>query len=231
MDKITFENLPSTNTPINADNLNAMQNNVDNAKLDKTIVVTEEGTDLNDYKDDGIYFFVNNASLPSNRPANIYGWVEVIGSNGFNVRQFWHRSSTINGSSEYQTFVRLYNRNADTWSAWERLATEHDCYYMAGDSFSYYAKIAVRANANDIRFQIPLDKPVKSGVTPTVTISTATLFQSASINMTNYIDTINSATVAGSVIEVNAQLTSSKPSGYSANVATIGDIRVNVTFN
>lgn len=31
MNKINFENLPSTNTPINAENLNAMQNNIENA--------------------------------------------------------------------------------------------------------------------------------------------------------------------------------------------------------
>jgi hypothetical protein len=36
MTKITFEDLPSTNTPINASNLNAVQDNVDTAKLDKT---------------------------------------------------------------------------------------------------------------------------------------------------------------------------------------------------
>lgn len=31
MEKINFENLPSTNTPINASNLNTLQNNVENA--------------------------------------------------------------------------------------------------------------------------------------------------------------------------------------------------------
>lgn len=29
MNKITFQNLPSTSTPVNAQNLNAMQNNVE----------------------------------------------------------------------------------------------------------------------------------------------------------------------------------------------------------
>ena len=31
MNKINFKNLPSTNTPLNAENLNAMQNNIENA--------------------------------------------------------------------------------------------------------------------------------------------------------------------------------------------------------
>ena len=30
MDKITFEDLPSTNTPINSNNLNKMQTNIEN---------------------------------------------------------------------------------------------------------------------------------------------------------------------------------------------------------
>lgn len=39
MEKINFENLPSTNTPINADNLNLLQNNIENA-------ITETQTNL-----------------------------------------------------------------------------------------------------------------------------------------------------------------------------------------
>ncbi len=39
MDKINFENLPSTNTPINADNLNQLQTNIENAINEKPNVV------------------------------------------------------------------------------------------------------------------------------------------------------------------------------------------------
>lgn len=38
MEKINFENLPSTNVPISADNLNLMQYNVDEAKIEKMVV-------------------------------------------------------------------------------------------------------------------------------------------------------------------------------------------------
>lgn len=39
MDKINFENLPSTNTPINADNLNQLQTNIENAINEKPNVI------------------------------------------------------------------------------------------------------------------------------------------------------------------------------------------------
>lgn len=120
MDKINFENLPSTNTPINADNLNDLQDNIDIAKLDKVINVTETGTSCDDYTEDGVYWFGTSDVLPANRPANIYGWLQVLSSNAGVIKQYWHRSSTINGFSEFQTFVRLYNSSAQTWSSWKQ---------------------------------------------------------------------------------------------------------------
>lgn len=38
MDKINFENLPSTNTPLTAERLNEMQTNIDTQKAESTIV-------------------------------------------------------------------------------------------------------------------------------------------------------------------------------------------------
>lgn len=45
MEKINFENLPSTNTPINAENLNLMQDNVENAI--NSIGIVESGSNDN----------------------------------------------------------------------------------------------------------------------------------------------------------------------------------------
>ena len=42
MQKITFEDLPSTNTPINATNLNQLQTNVENGMPKKTLLWTNE---------------------------------------------------------------------------------------------------------------------------------------------------------------------------------------------
>ena len=127
MDKINFEDLPSTNTPINANNLNAVQNNVDVAKLDKTIVVTATGTSCNDYKNDGVYWFGTSSVVPTDSPEiGTYGWLQVISDGGNNVRQIWHRSAAINGENEFKTFVRKYSANTDTWSDWKRYITTID---------------------------------------------------------------------------------------------------------
>lgn len=46
MEKIEFEDAPSTATPIDADNLNQVQTNVENALDNKTeIIATEEWTE------------------------------------------------------------------------------------------------------------------------------------------------------------------------------------------
>lgn len=127
MDKITFENLPSTNTPINADNLNDLQDNVDNAKLDKTIIITATATSCNDYKDDGVYWFGTADTRPTDSPeASTYGWLQVIPDDGANVRQIWHRSAAINGTNEFKTFVRKYSANTDTWSNWKQYQMVED---------------------------------------------------------------------------------------------------------
>lgn len=46
MNKINFEDLPSANTPLSAQNLNALQDNIDNAKVEKE---TGKGLSTNDY--------------------------------------------------------------------------------------------------------------------------------------------------------------------------------------
>ena len=200
------------------------------SKLDKTITVTETGTSCNDYKDDGVYWFGTAETRPTDTPeASTYGWLQVMSDGGNNIRQIWHRSAAINGANEFKTFVRKYSGNTNTWSTWERLATEHDCYYMAGDSFSYYVKSAIATRTGNFWFQIPLNKSIKSGVTPTVTIDRANLFQSSNINVLNYISTITPS-IAGTVIEVKCDF-SSTPPDYSVNLATVCDIHANVTFS
>lgn len=116
MDKINFENLPSTNTPINASNLNLVQTNVDNAKLEKTINVSNPGTkNLNDYTTEGRYYF---GSAPTNIPAGVNGFLEVfVASNGA-VKQIWYRHGTAN-TNDYETYVRTYSND---WSNWKRYA-------------------------------------------------------------------------------------------------------------
>lgn len=54
MEKINFENLPSTNTPINATNLNTMQNNIENGIND--VAQTLEPVSINlTFNEDYVY--------------------------------------------------------------------------------------------------------------------------------------------------------------------------------
>lgn len=89
-----------------------------------TIVVTQEGTNLNAYKKTGSYYFSSGSITPVNIPAGVAGWLQVFDAGHDNVKQVWHRAATINGSAEFETYVRLYNFNSNTWSNWERFATK-----------------------------------------------------------------------------------------------------------
>ena len=102
--------------------------------------------------------------------------------------------------------------------------------YKSGDSFTYYVKSVVTSPSDTLfRFQIPLNKVVANGVTPTVTILSGTLYQGASSYQLNVSDITTSTLVVGSVLEVSC--TSSSSLGYTTLVATTGDIRVTVSFS
>ena len=85
-------------------------------------VVTEPGTDLNDYKTPGWYFF-NQEYVPTNVPAGVNGWLQVIApDNSAWVKQIWYRAGTP-GTNDQQTFVRTH---ASSWGAWSMYYTSRD---------------------------------------------------------------------------------------------------------
>ena len=102
-------------TPFSSFNLNKMQDNIDNAKLEKTIYVSETGTDLNNYKSDGVYYFSSTVT-PMNIPTGVNGWLQVFSSNQNSVKQIWYRYGTIN-SNDYEIYVRTKTAT-DSWSDW-----------------------------------------------------------------------------------------------------------------
>lgn len=120
MDKINFENLPSTKTPVSAENLNLLQTNVDNAKVEKTIIVTTAGTDLNNYTNEGRYYF-DASHTPTNIPAGVNGLLEVLKSDNNFIKQIWYRHGTAN-TDDFETYVRT-RVDATNWSSWKRFAT------------------------------------------------------------------------------------------------------------
>jgi hypothetical protein len=106
-----------------------------------THTITTAGTDLNDYKTDGIYYF-NNAVTPVNIPTGSNGFLQVmVGINATGneiVKQIWHRHGTAN-TNDYQTFVRIYT--SDTWSNWKQ-------YKMVDDTGWINAELSDGVTAN-----------------------------------------------------------------------------------
>jgi hypothetical protein len=89
-------------------------------------VVTEAGTNLNDYTKPGWYYF-ESSYTPTNIPAGSNGWLQVIDTpdhvNSW-IKQIWYRSGTP-GTNDQQTFVRT-KLNNNAWGAWAQYYTTRD---------------------------------------------------------------------------------------------------------
>lgn len=110
MDKINFLNLPNTTTPVNATNLNLLQTNVDNGKVDKEII--SWSSDYNNCTTTGFYIATAGLTNAPNSTATFY--LEVFKYNDNNVLQ---RASTRTPSdSVRQTYERQLINN--TWTEW-----------------------------------------------------------------------------------------------------------------
>ena len=73
----------------------------------ETIVVTETGTDLNNYKTEGRYLF-DGQHTPLNLPEGVAGllFVYKVSAGGTAVQQLWHRIGTT-GTNDHRTFLRM----------------------------------------------------------------------------------------------------------------------------
>ena len=102
--------------------INTDIDNLNNQKVNKVINITSTGTNLNDYKTEGIYYFSPNYT-PTNIPIGVNGWLKVIPGNDGTliVKQIWYRHGTPN-SNDYETYVRTFSSN--TWSNWNKLAIQ-----------------------------------------------------------------------------------------------------------
>ena len=124
------------NAPLSAFNMNKLQDNIEEGieeveqnltnKIEdnkKTIVITETGLDLNNFTEDGRWFFTSSYT-PLNIPSGNNGWLKVFTSNTINtIKQIWYRSGTAN-SNDFQTFVRT--RTSGVWSSWKQFAMVED---------------------------------------------------------------------------------------------------------
>lgn len=233
MKKINFEDLPSTDTPINSVNLNTMQDNIENA-IDVQNVITA-GTNLDDYTETGTYFFKNSEVAPINVPAGSNGWLVVIkGDTSDIVKQIWYRFGSA--GNHFQTFVRT--KLSGVWSEWKRLLIEDDIYYKNGDTFTNISNIAcighLTSSSKDILFTLPVEKRLDN-------ISSITI-NSISANIRHadggYIvqgdlasfGTITSSKSTNNLLRIRLDLTTATT--LENNVPLAVDIsNINITFN
>lgn len=93
----------------------------------KTINVSTAGTDLDNYINDGTYFF-NNLNTPTNKPSEVTinaGYLEVIARNSNDILQRW---------TEYNR-KRIWQREkaGGTWGSWALMAQEKS-YMVVGNT-------------------------------------------------------------------------------------------------
>ena len=106
----------------------------------KTITISATGTSLDDYKEEGTYYFPT-ATQTVNIPYGTNGWLKVI-ANGTNVKQIWYRSGTP-GTNDFQTAIRTHT-NTTGWGEWTKVLTSKDgtdifnAMGLQGFSSSYY---------------------------------------------------------------------------------------------
>lgn len=115
------DNLNSTSA---TDALSAKQGKILNDKISTTYVDTGGAVDLNDYTEQGWYFFTSNNTI-ANVPAGVNGWLKVVKDkdSGIWTKQIWYRAGTPN-SNDYQTYVRT--RSGDIWSNWKQYQMVED---------------------------------------------------------------------------------------------------------
>lgn len=112
---VVIDNLESTSA---TDALSANQGKVINEKIE-THYITQTGTDLNNYTENGTYFFTQD-STPENIPIGVNGWVQVFNDGNMWVRQIWHRAGSI-GTNDFDMYVRTaYN---GSWGTWTKIIT------------------------------------------------------------------------------------------------------------
>lgn len=85
----------------------------------KAINVTTTGTNLNDYKTPGFYYFSANYP-PTNVPTGTNGWLVVLTSNFSTIKQLWFRQGTAD-SNDFETYVRMIS--GSTVGKWHKFAT------------------------------------------------------------------------------------------------------------
>lgn len=135
MDKITFENLPRTTTPLNAENMNAIQTNAENA-INAADVLRVNGTninendDLDNYTTAGVYYCNSTAICNSlaNCPVTSVGFKLIV--------EYLHTTTRMVQIIKLNAVnPKIYIRNyTGSWNEWTKIVDDREIYYKAGDT-------------------------------------------------------------------------------------------------
>lgn len=222
-------------TPINDTNLNKIEQGIyDNSIRTETQVVTTANTDLNDYIENGEYYFYIGQA-PINRPAGTNGWLKVIkGGDNDTVKQLWFRHGTEN-INDYQSYVRTLT--GGTWSSWKRYLVDFDSevYYKSGDEINIISsKLCfglITGGAKDVRIQLSLDKKLTNISSISFSSLNLTLrgvngYLEGGAAGTNYLDTSKYTIVTTIVSENEISINITAQTAYSTtnNTPVVGYI-------
>lgn len=118
MNKINFENLPSTNTPINSSNLNQMQTNVENEFANKYNLtrgtVIPNNSDLNNFTTLGSFYCESPSKAQSLSNCPVTTAFKLIVENIASSEQY--RQTIYGQGTSSQTWIRTYN--GTNWGNW-----------------------------------------------------------------------------------------------------------------
>ena len=121
-----LRNLADPVEAADAVNLGYARNALDYQK--KCITVTTAGTDLNDYLEEGTWYF-SSSYTPKHIPVGSNGWLRVICSKSGSrilAKQLWNRQEPL-GTNDHQSYLRTYDSQTG-WSDWVQYITQKDAY-------------------------------------------------------------------------------------------------------
>jgi len=167
MQKINFQNLPNQTTPVNATNLNQLQTNVDNGKVEAT--ATLNNPDLNDVIYRTAFYFIMGGT---NMPEETNGYLLVQKYSDTYVSQEYITTSGVK-------YIRTLR--SGTWGDWTRImpstttnANGTAVKFPDGTMICYnskeYTNVDITAQAGGVYYKaFGLTFPVAFYAKPTVT--------------------------------------------------------------
>lgn len=192
------------------------------------LVITDTDTSLDDYTDDGIYYFDHNHT-PTDVPGTLVnGWLRVLSGGNARKQILWRQGSE---NTQADTFVRTFTDGA--WTSFRRLVSENEMYYMPGDQVTLHINGGghMTSSKTYIGTDIPLCKPIHSSVKSIAVVSNTnkvTIRQ----NGVYLVNDVNISTLSPSCTIRNngLQLNLNKSSGFGGTnndtVAIVGYITV-----